>query len=273
VKRLWIAGAVCAVLLQLECCAAAGAASTADDRIFLSADGATLTGTDGGGGGSLAWLHNFDANTLAGVGAEHQGLGPAQWTFGSLNGALTVGPDDQKYSLYADAHGGAGDDGPRAFHYHIENAGVIGTYFHHLSAQLEDRRIDVETTHGNLPKIGLSNLWDPHWLTSAAYSHSVNGNLGTRLGQLRVDHYGAAMNVLAGVSFGQASPWVLNNLAQIVAPAHHLKEGYAGISKPVPRWRGEWLLVGDYQDLAGSKHVIITLSYNFHVGAVEPATR
>jgi len=47
---------------------ARGAAATDDDRIAVSADGATLTGTRGGGGGSLGWLHNFDADSLAGAG-------------------------------------------------------------------------------------------------------------------------------------------------------------------------------------------------------------
>ena len=35
-----------------------------DDRIAVSADGQTLTGTNGGGGASLGWLHNFDADTI-----------------------------------------------------------------------------------------------------------------------------------------------------------------------------------------------------------------
>jgi hypothetical protein len=42
----------------------ASRADTTDDRIALSADGSTLSHTDGGGGGSVAWLHNFDPNTL-----------------------------------------------------------------------------------------------------------------------------------------------------------------------------------------------------------------
>jgi len=50
---------------------AAGTDSTpapvSDDRIVLSVNGSTLPGTNGGGGGSAGWLHNFDANTLAGI--------------------------------------------------------------------------------------------------------------------------------------------------------------------------------------------------------------
>src|ERR1019366_9097356 len=67
------------------------APSTSDDRIALSADGSTLTGTNGGGGGSVTWLHNFDADTLAGVAIEHQTLFTSNWTFGSVNGSVTRG--------------------------------------------------------------------------------------------------------------------------------------------------------------------------------------
>src|ERR1700685_4310480 len=89
--------------------------STADDRIVVSADGTTLTGTNGGGGASLGYLHNFDASTILGVAAEHQVLADAQWTFGSLNGSAAVGPDNQRYSFYGEAHEGAGRDDGRDF--------------------------------------------------------------------------------------------------------------------------------------------------------------
>jgi len=257
-----------ATILLLTCplapCAAFGESSTADDRIAVSADGSTLTGTNGGGGASVGWLHNFDADTLAGVAAEHQVLSVSHWTFGSLNGSVTLGQGDERYSIYGEVHEGAGDDGPHAFKYSIEAVGVIGTFFHRLSTQLEDKQIDVETTHGNLPKLGLSYLWGPHLLTSVSYSYSVNGNLGTRLTSARIDAYGSSVNFLAGTAFGQASPSILG--FGFVLPPRHLKEGYAGLSKPLPRLRSEVTLVADYQDLSGSKRTTVTLNYIFHVG-------
>jgi len=268
VSRRRVAAARLAAALVALPAASFAANSTADDRISVSADAATLTGTNGGGGGALSWLHNFDADTLATVAVEHQGLGTGQWTFGSLGGALTVGEGDRRYSLYADAHEGAGDDGPRAFHYSIVAAGITGTYFHRLSAQLDDRRIDVETTHGNLPKFVVSYLWNPHLFTTVSYAHSVSGNLGTRLGAARVDVYGPVVNWLAGVAFGQASPViVLNFQTGASVPAGHLKEGYVGLSKPFPRWRSELLLVADYQSLAAENHATLTLNYVFHIGS------
>jgi hypothetical protein len=248
-------------------CLVFGASSTTDDRIGVSADGATLTGTNGGGGASVSWLHAFNADVLATVAAEHQVLAGADWTFGSVGGSWGLGAGDSRYTLYGEAHEGAGDDGPRAFHYSIEAAGVIGTYFHRLSVQLEDRRIDVETTHGNLPKFGLSYLWNPHLLTNVAYSYTVSGNLGTRLTAARIDLYGAAVNLLGGVAFGQASPAVVNLQSGIVIPGRHLHEGFVGVSKPLPRARGELTLVADYLDLGGIKRATVTLSYIFHVGA------
>jgi hypothetical protein len=265
--RTGVAGAAVVAGL-LAPCHASGAISTADDRIALSAQGATLTGTNGGGGGSVGWLHNFDADTLAGVAVEHQVLSTSHWTFGSVNGSMTRGTGDARYSLYGEAHEGAGRDGPKSFRYRIESIGVIGTYFHRLSAQLEDRQIDVETVHGNLPKIGLAYLWNPHFNTSLAYSYSVNGNLGTRLTSARIDAYGSIVNFLAGGAFGQASPTILGTVLNevVVFPGHRLREGYVGVAKPLPRLRGDLTLVADYQDLSGSKHVTVTVNYVFHVG-------
>ena len=263
--RLTIAAVVvCWLAPRTAAAADSTAAPVSDDRIVLSVNGSTLPGTNGGGGGSVGWLHNFDAATLAGVAVEHQGLSAAQWTFGSVNGSLTRDLGDARYSFYAEAHEGAGDDGPRAFKYSVVAAGIIGTYFHRLSVQLEDRQFDVETTHGNLPKLGLSYLVNPHVLTAVSYADSVSGNLGTHLTSARVDVYTSKANFLAGRAFGQVSPTVLG--LEFVVPGKSLREGYVGVSKPLPHRRGDLTLVVDYQDLSGSNRVAVTLNYIFHIG-------
>jgi hypothetical protein len=240
--------------------------STADDRIVVSADGTTLTGTNGGGGASLGYLHNFDASTIVGVAVEHQVLSDAEWTFASLNGSATFGPENQRYSLYGEAHEGPGHDGLQAFHYNIEALGVIGTFNHKLSAQIEDRRIDVEATHGNLPKVGLSYLWGPHFMTTAAYQYSVSGNLGTRLPSVRIDSYWATVNLFGGAAWGPTSPVIFNLPTGLVSQVRQLKEGYIGASKPFPKIRGELTAVADYLDLSGIKKASLTISYIFHIG-------
>src|SRR5258708_16524808 len=88
----------------------------------------------------------------------------------------------------------------------IVEAGVVGTYFHRLSVQLDDRQYEVEKTHGNLPKLGLSYLCNPHVLTTVSYAHSVSGNLGTHLTAGRIDGYGPKVNFLAVVAFVHVSP-------------------------------------------------------------------
>jgi len=238
--------------------------ATSDDRILLSADGSTLPGTNGGGGGSIGWLHNFDADTLAGVAVEHQVISVAHWTFASVNGAVTRSFGDARYGFYGEAHEGAGDDGPHAFKYSIVAAGVVGTFFHRLSVQLDDRQYEVEKTHGNLPKLGLSYLWNPHVLTTVSYADSVSGNLGTHLTAGRIDLYASKVNFLGGVAFGQVSPTVLG--LQLVIPGKTLREGYVGVTKPLPNVRGDLTLVVDYQDLSGSSRVAVMLNYVFHVG-------
>jgi hypothetical protein len=249
---------------------APAAPDTSDDRIALSADGATLTNSNGGGGASAAWLHNFDAQTLAGVAVEHQSLANSQWTFGSLNGSMTRGDADARYSLYGEVHEGAGDDGSKPFRYEIEAVGVFGTYYKKFSAQLEERRIDVLESHGYLPKVGIAYQWDPHLATSVSFADTVDGNLGTRLTTVRIDAAESGLNYLAGAAFGQASPAVLNE-GGINLPGSTLREGYLGATKSFSALRGDLGLVVDYIDLfkshiTDSKHVTVTLNYIFHVG-------
>jgi hypothetical protein len=250
---------------------AVGQTSTSEDRIAVSADGTTLTGTNGGGGASLGWLHNFDASSLGGIALEHQGLSNAQWTFASVNGSRAIGPANQRYTFYGELHEGAGDDGLRAFHYRIEAAGVVGTFDSKLSALFEDRRIDVETTHGNLPKVGLTYLWGPHLSTTAAYQYSVSGNLGTRLPSGRIDSYWATVNLFGGVAWGPTSPILFDVptglVENLVQRTRQLKEGYVGASKPFPKLRSNLTIVADYEDLAGIKKASLTLNYIFHIGS------
>jgi hypothetical protein len=263
------------------------APSTVDDRIAVSANGSSLTGTNGGAGGSIGWLHNFDADTLIGVAAQHQVLSVSHWTFGSLSGAITRGPGDQRYTLYGEANEGAGDDGPNAFKYRIETLGVTGTYFHRLSATVEDKQVNVEGTHGNLPKLQLAYLWNPRFQTTVAHQHSFGGNLGTRLTTARIDVYTSQMSFLAGAAYGQASPALLGQLVTQQGPGgaitlapHDLREGYVGVVKSFPQVRGDLTFIVDYQRLSGgegsvggvavassvSQRWTGTLNYIFHIG-------
>ena len=245
--------------------------SISDDRIAVSVDGSTLTGTNGGGGASLGWLHNFTPGSIAGIAVEHQVLAGSQWTFGSLSGSMGLGPENQRYNVYGEAHEGGGVEDTHSFRYEIEAAGVIATFAHRLSAQLEDRRVDVESSHGNLPKAGLSYLWGPHVLTTAAYQYTVSGNLGTRVTSARVDVYASKVNFFAGTAFGPASPAVLNIATNVAnkttsAPARELHEEYLGVTKPFARWHSELTVTADYLDLSGIARASLTLTYIFHIG-------
>lgn len=238
--------------------------STSFDRILFSGNGSSLTGTNGGGGGSLGWLHNFSADTLIGLGAEHQVLSVSHWTFGSLTASTTLGSGNQRHTIYVTLHEGAGDDGGKPFKYRIETLGLTGTYFHRLSATLEDQQVNVETTHGNMPKVGLGYLWNPHVQTSLAYQYSFGGNLGTHLTSGRLDLYGP-VNFLGGFAVGQASPSVLNHPTTL--PPHDLKEGYVGLSRSFGL-RSELALVADYQHLSGGPAVVLGVA-----SFVPPSTR
>jgi hypothetical protein len=241
-------------------------AQSSTDRLVISGDIASLTGTNGGGGGSLTWLHAFDPGTLLGLAAEHQVLADSRWTFGSVNGSYVFGPEQQRYGIYGEVHVGRGNDGTNPFDYEIEALGVTGTFNHKLTALLEDRRIDVDTSHGNLPKAGLSYLWGPHLLTAVSYQHSVSGNLGTRITSARIDGYRGTLDLFGGVAFGQGSPAVVNIASQVLAPAGQLHEGYLGITSSISSWHGDLTAVIDYLDLAGIKRATLTVAYIYHFG-------
>jgi hypothetical protein len=262
--------ALASLLVPWEACAGAPDGPP-DDRIVASLDGAKDSQTQGNGAGaSAAWLHNFDANSLVGVGLEHQSLSGAQWTFGSVSGSMSRGSGDMRYGVYADVHEGGGVDGPNAFHYSIVDCGVTGTYRHRFSLQLESRQIDVETTHGNLPKVALSYVLVPHLLASVSYAYSVGGNLGTRLATARIQWDGAQVNPLAGVAFGRAAPAALN-LQTGMAQPNTLKEGYVGLSFPQPR--GELTVLLDYLDLAGGERAMLTVIYLLRLGSASNTQR
>jgi hypothetical protein len=266
-RRAWRGATPAVVVLVLACCRVASTTADPSDRLSFTGNVDTLSGTNGGAGIAFGWLHNFDAETLVGVGAEHQAIANAQWTLGTFDGALTRGGADARYTFYADAREGAGDAGGSAFHYSVVDGGVIGTWSQRWSVQLEDRQIDVQTTHGNLPKLGLLYLWDRRWLASVSYCYSVSGNLGTRLAALRFQESGARVNPLIGVAYGQAAPQVVDLQVGLVVPGLLLREGYAGVSFPVPSWHGDLSVIADYVDLAGSRRAMLTVNYVRGFGA------
>lgn len=272
--------------------------SSADNRLIVSGNGETLTGTNGGEGGSVNLLHS-QTGWVVGAGGEYQKLANANWEFGSLAGALIGSLDSVKWSLGAEAHLGAGDiannevlvpgssyEGePRVrdsgidrssssssadpsvsdhhFNYDVEAVNVSGTFLDRLTLQLESRQYDIDTTHGNLPKVGLGVLWAREWLTTASYAHSVSGNLGTEFVTLRIDHYGRVLNWVVGGARGHVAPPVINIQTGATGVAPLYSEGYAGITRVFPRF--ELALLGDYIDLSGSKRVTATLTITVHL--------
>jgi hypothetical protein len=219
-------------------------------------------------------LHNFSDSALAGVAVEHQVLANAHWTFGSLNGSYTTGAGDTRYSFYGELHEGSGNSGPRSLGYHVEMLGVAATYFHRLSVSLEDRRISIDTVSGNLPKLGVSYLWNPHVQTGLSYAYSLgSNNLGTRLLSGKIDIYQPGLNWFGGFSYGQATAAVLFQVGtseETSVPGLRLKEGYVGATLPLPRLRSEISLIFDYQNLSSSlvdsKRFQGNLNYVVHLG-------
>jgi hypothetical protein len=235
-----------------------------DDRLLLSGNAATLTDSKGGAGGSLGFLHQATAQLLFGLAGEYQSLADSHWEFGSLNAAYTHALTTHSlWSVRIEAHEGGGRSSTHAFDYSIVAGGLGFAVPGGFGFDLEERQIDVDTSHGSLPKFTLSKSWAPHWLTTLAYAHSYGGNLDTEYGLIRVDFYSRDVNLLAGGSFGQVNPVVLDVAGVLHPEARHLKEGFVGITAPLSRV--ELTLLADDTDLAGIKRFTVTLNMTVHL--------
>ncbi|HVS75330.1 MAG TPA: hypothetical protein VHE11_00225 [Steroidobacteraceae bacterium] len=248
--------------------APAAPSAPSSDRLVISANGSTLTGATGGGGGSLTWLHNFNAGVV-GIAGEYQKLADAHWAFGSLSGSISTGGPRARWTFSGDAHAGSGNIGAangqsRRFDYNVEGADLTGTFGGKLTVQLEARQFDVDTTHGALPKVALGFLWTPHLQTTVSYARSVTGNLGTELETLRIDHYGSLANWVLGGATGHVAPPVVNLYTGLTGPAPQLREGYVGLSKDFSR--SDWSILADYLKVAGERRITLTVVCTLHVG-------
>jgi hypothetical protein len=251
-----------ALLAVLACPALAAAAPGEDDRLTLTANGSTLSHAKGGGGGAIGWIHNFNADAIVGAAAEYQSIAHSHWSFGSLSASFGRGSADHRTTFYADGHVGSGDDGTRSFDYATWVAGMYQNVTHQLAIQLEDKQIDIDRTHGNLPKFGLQYVWNPTLVTNISYAHSISGNLGTRLGFVRVDYYGKSYNLIVGGAGGKASPDIVD-LHGLVAPGLTLREGFIGVGKPFGR--ADVTLLGDYIKLGQTERITLTLNTTVHL--------
>ena len=258
-RRAVLSSAVGFLACALSTQVLAADASGKDDRFTFMGSGSTLTNTDGGWGASVGWLHNFDANTILGLSGEHQTIADSDWNFGTLNLAYGFGQANTRTNLYLEGHQGSGKDPTHSYDYGIWAAGLYQNLTRQLSLQLESRQVDVDTVHGNLPKLGLQYLWTPQLSTSASYSHSISGNLGTRIRTVRIDGYGKKAAYFAGAANGPASPVVINLTTTI--PAVILHEYFIGYGRAFSR--ADMTTVLDYQKLGVSEK--FTLSVNFTV--------
>jgi hypothetical protein len=237
-----------------------------ENRLIISGNGSTLEDpSSGGGGGSLTWLHDFSNGTL-GAGGQYQTLANAHWEFGTVTGSLNLGSAADKWSVYGEADEGVGDIGAyaglRRFDYAIEAAGVNAVFGGKVTFQLETRQYDIDTAHGNMPKVGVGFFWTPRFETSVSYAHSVTGDLGTQLTTLRFDFFGP-LHWLVGGATGFAAPPIVNFQTGATGAAPMYREGYLGLSKAFRRV--EWGILGDYLKLGEVKRFTLTLTCTLHL--------
>jgi hypothetical protein len=261
-------------LVTLSCLPQGSQAADVDarprDRLTLSANGSQLkdVGVDeDGSGGSLNYLHYVTPDFLFGMGGEHQTIADSKWSFGSLRASYGHGEPAKRFNIFGEFHYGEGDESGRDFDYQVGVLGLSQAITNRFSVQLESRQIDIDTSHGNLPKLSLTYLWSKQLVTSISYADTVGGNLGTDLTSARLDYYGQHVNFLIGGASGTADPSVLN-LPGLRLPAQDLTQGFAGLGKAFS-W-GEVQLLGDYLEVANSEKVTLTLSFTAYLGYRAP---
>ena len=259
-------------VLCLSSFAAAASAGAAEvdarpfDKLALSGSASSFADTDDeGGGGSLSYLHYFTPDFLAGLGADHTYVEQAKLTYGSVRAAWGHGQPAHRFTIIGEYYDGEGDDDGRKFDYQVGVLGISQGITSKLSVQLETREIDIDTTRGNLPKLGLTYVWSPHFVTNVAYAESVSGNLGTELTSARFDIYTKPINIMLGGSTGKANPAVLVVRPGEVLPPSYSNEYFLGFAKPFKRL--EVQLLGDLLEVSGSKKYTVTLSFIAYLGS------
>ena len=235
-----------------------------DNRLIISGDGDSLTGISGhGGGGSLGYLAEINPNALIGVAGEYQTLAGSHWAFGSLNvsysHALT---QSSRWNINGEAHEGSGQSGRTHFGYAIEALGAGLTVPGGVTLSAEERQIDVDTSHGSLPKAGLSKAWGTHLLTSIGYAQSVGGNLATQYGLARIDIITSPIQFVLGGDFGHVSPSVLDIQGILLPQARRLSEEFVGLTTPTQH--ADFSLLADRIDLQGVVRLTLTLTATVH---------
>ena len=245
--------------------AAAAPGFQPDNRVILSGDGDWLRGVKGhGGGGSLGYLGQINADALIGVAGEYQTLAGSRWEFGSLNlsysHALT---QTTRWNINAEAHEGGGQSGRTHFGYAIEALGGGLAVPGGVTVTAEERQIDVDTSHGSLPKAGLSKAWGTHLLTSIGYAHSTGGNLATQYGLARIDILSGPIQFVVGGDFGHVAPAVLDIQGILLPQARRLSEEFVGITKPTRHV--DLSLLADRIDLQGIVRLTLTLTATVHL--------
>ncbi|HTT06117.1 MAG TPA: hypothetical protein VMF64_12590 [Steroidobacteraceae bacterium] len=236
-----------------------------DNRVILSGDGDWLTGVKGsGGGGSISYLGQVNADALVGVAGEYQTLAGSHWEFGSLNLAYSHAlTQTTRWSISGEAHEGSGQSGRTHFGYAIEALGGGLAVPGGMTLTAEERQIDVDTSHGSLPKAGLSKAWGTHVLTSFGYAQSTGGNLATQYGLARIDILSAPIQFVVGGDFGHVAPAVLDIQGILLPQARRLSEEFVGITKPTRHV--DLSLLADRIDLQGIVRLTLTLTATVHL--------
>ena len=164
-------------------------------------------------------------------------FGGARWFYGTAG--VTRRFSRNVIDLQADA-GSVHETGSTS-PYRIFRAAVVREIvIHRLWGEVEARRIDVASQHGNLLKGGVRATGRGTTLSTAVYA-STGGNLEARYVTARVDRAAGRNGILVGGAAGRAAPSIFD---QPGGPARRsrIAEVFAGVEPPMRMGRVQFVI-------------------------------
>ena len=212
---------------------APAARSASLDTLVANAERTDIAAGPQGGTGSIEWVHTSSRNAFN-AGLISSSIGETSWTYGRA-GAMRR--PFERTTVQGQADVGVGHERQRKYGYRAAQGSIAYELVdNRLALEFQDRYIDVDSSSGNIVKLGLTVLPVRPLSVAAALHASTNGNVDARSASLKVEAHFGGRAVIGGMSAGRSQP-VLLGLSANAAVAQTLREAFGGVTVPVKRVR------------------------------------
>lgn len=201
--------------------------STAD-TMFLNLEFSSLSSASGGGRVAVDWLRAAEGGLDYLAGISYARLADNDWAVGHFGAFSRIG---DHLSWRGDLHLGTGNRADRSFDYQMVEAGLTWEIVdQRLYLDIEDRYLDIDTTHGNLLELGVTFLPRPRYASKLAYIRSTGGNTESDFVSGRLDIFAGRHRFLGGFAVGRTRP---EAVATFGGDAAELEQVFVGMAVPI----------------------------------------